>query len=266
MQMEKIRDRIKLECANDVLLLRPDIVVKALQKRSGINKNEVTEALCMFFKDSLESGGFAKTIPHGLREDTSAALKVLVIARLAHSTETLTPSIRTIARFARLSRNWVSPCVGFLEASGLVETKTNRREQLVLPTMLTDLYIDVISGNMTEESKNMTRIVDELKHGEIGSESIDFLERLEDSFHLGKSAYDVNTINYEIMKDLHDKSMNLLVEARSGKVNLKDFEEFLDIMVHMNKVREKARKIGVQPVILEKTEDKLGRARVFRVK
>ena len=70
------------------------------------------------------------------------------------------------------------------------------------------------------------------------------------------------------MEDLHDKVRALVVKAKEGKNAeiMNNLNELIDLLEHMMSVTERAKKMGVRPVILEETGEKLGRARVFRVK
>lgn len=268
MKTKHILDKANLIFPDDIVLLEPEIIAKRLQEKAGIRESELPETLTKLFESAITSERFAETIPPGLTEGTVDSFKILVTARLANSISTVRPSIITIAKFSNLSRNLVSPCVKFLEGFDLINIKPYMRGQLVLPTHLTTLYINVISGNLRKEYDRLERVANEAKRGELSSESLKFLEDLETVFHMTKLAYNDATVNYEIMEELHNRARVLVVKAKEGKNEeiIKSLDEFLDILEHIIIVREKAKEMGVRPVILEETREKLGRTRVFRVK
>lgn len=268
MKTEHILDKANLAFPDDIVLLEPEIIVKRLQEKVGIHESELHEALTKLFELAIISEKFAETIPPGLTEGTVVSFKILVTTRLANSISTAKPSINTIAKFSKLSRNLVSPYVKSLEGFDLISIRPHMRGQLVLPTHLTTLYINVISGNMRKEYDRLERVANEAKRGELSSENLKFLEDLETVFHMTKLAYDEATVNYEIMEDLHNRVRVLVVKAKEGKNEevIESLDEFLDILEHIIIVREKAKEMGVRPVILEETGEKLGRTRVFRVK
>lgn len=155
----------------------------------------------------------------------------------------------------------------FLELSDLVNTKPERREQLVFPTTTADIYIDIISGNLEDEINNLKKTMDLLKKkGALLKDNFEFLANLEAAFGLAKTAFETNTMNQQIMEELHEKSMKLLVDAKEGKVNTRDLTDFTKTLSNMKDAQKKAKKFGLQPVILEKTGEKWGRASVYRVK
>ena len=267
MEIDKILEKANLVFPDDIVLLEPDIIAKKLHEKAGIQKHDLSKTMSKLFESAITSQRFADTIPPGLTEAIVDCFKVLLTARLANSISNAA-SIMAIAKFTNLSRNLVSPCVKFLEIIDLVNIKSHMRGQLVIPTHRATLYIDVISGNLENEYNRLKTVANEAKQGELSSESLKFLEDLETVFHIAKLAYNEATVNYEIMEDLHDRVRALVVKAREGKDAeiTKNLDELLDLLEHIVSVREKAKQIGVRPVILEKTEEKLGRARVFRVK
>jgi len=267
MRIENILSKAKLAFPDDIVLLEPDVIAKKLQENAGIQKGELHETMSKLFECAMTSEGLPDTIPRGLTEGTIDCFKILSAARFANSIGGA-PSITVIAKVSNISRNLVSPCVKFLEGIDLVITKPHLRGQLVIPTHLTTMYIDVISGNLGKEYDRLKTVADEAKRGEVSNESLDFLEYLETVFHIAKLAYDEATVNYEIMEDLHNRVRALVVKAKEGRKEetMKDLDEFLDILKHIISVRAKAKKMGVHPVTLEETDEKLGRARVFRVK
>lgn len=259
---ESILDNSRLD--PDILLLRPEIVAKKLEE-GGVDKKEVSSIQCDLAKEALSSNSWVSFFP-GLRESASDIIKVLISARLANYCEQLKPTIICISDFSKISRNRVSPMVEVLKLSDLVYTRPERREQLVFPTAVADIYIDIISGNLQEEHCNLRKTKDQIKEGKLTKDNFKFLEDLEAAFGLSKSAYETNTMNREVLEELHEKSMKLLVSAKEGKANIEDFEAFLETISQIIQVKEKAKEMGLKPAILEETNETLGRARVFRVK
>lgn len=250
---------------SDIVLLKPDVMARKLRE-VGVNKKEVPTIQCQLAREALSSDAFLMRVSSGLKESALDILKILITARLANSCENLKPTIVGISDFSNISRNKVSPMVSFLELCNLVGTKSQRREQLVFPTTIADIYIDIISGNLKEEYSCLKKAIQGMKRCESTIESFAFLENLEAAFRLSESAYDTNTMNHQIMEELHAKSMKLLVESNEGKMNIDDLEAFSNTILQIIRVKEKAKEMGLKPVILEKTDEELGRAKVYRVK
>jgi hypothetical protein len=249
---------------SDVALLKPRVVARKLHE-GGVNDGEVPALQCQLAREALSSNAFLKNLP-GLKESALDVIKILITARLANSCKNLKPTIMSISDFSKISRNKVSPMVSFLELCDLVGTRSQKREQLVFPTIIADIYIDIISGNLKEEYSDLKNAIQDMKEHEPAIEHLALFENLETAFRLAESAYDTNTMNHQIMEELHAKSMKLLVESKEGKLHIDDLEEFSNTILHIIKVKEKARKMGLEPVILEKTDEELGRAKVYRVK
>jgi len=266
-EIETILNKANLAFPDDIVLLRPDILAEKLQEKAGIQKHLLAKTMSKLFELAITSEKLAETIPPGLTEGTIDCFKVLSTARLANSISSAA-SIVEIAKLTKLNRNFVSPCVKFLESVDLVSTKPHVRRQLVNPTHLTTLYIDVISSNLENEYNRLKIVANEAKQGKVSNESLKFLEDLETVFHITKLAYNEATVNYEIMDDLHDRIRALVVKAKEGKDSetTKNVAALLDLLEHIVSVRKRAKQMGVGPIILEETKEKLGRARVFRVK
>jgi len=265
--LENILDKANLAFPDDIVLLEPDVLAKRLREKARIDKHYVPETMSKLFASAIRSERLAETIPPGLTDIAVFYFKILTTARLVNSISSA-PSIKTIAEFTKLSRNLVSPCVKFLESIDLVTTKLHVRHQLAIPTRLTTLYVDVISSNLENECNRLREVANEAKQVKLSNESLEFLEDLETVFHIAKLAYKQATVNYEIMDDLHNRIRALVVKAREGNGAevKKSLDELLDLFEHITGVRERAKRMGIRPVVLEETEEKLGRARVFRVK
>ena len=261
--LENVLDKAQLEYS-DILLLKPEKVAKKLEK-GGVDKAEISTVQCNLAKEAL-----ASEIPLfgslGLKESTSNVIKILATARLAKYCKDLKPTILCISNISKISRNKVSPMVDMLQLSDLVDTKSQRRELLILPTITADVYIDVISGNLEEEHDFLRRTMNNIKNERTTQEDFEFLENLEAAFRLSKSAYEANTLNHEIMDEMHEKSMKLLVNTKDGKADIREFEAFSNAISQIIKTNKKAKDMGLRPVILEKTSEELGRAKVYRVK
>ena len=266
MSLESVLRKANLT-PKDIVVLEPDVIAERLHQKAGIQKDRLPGMISNLFESTISSDRFEEAIPPGLAEGTVDCLKVLLTARFANKIGKA-PTIAEIAKFSGLSRNFVSPCVRFLENVDLVKTKQHMRGQLVNPTRLTTRYIDVISGSLRNECNILRDVAAEAKRGELSSESLQFLDDLETAFHISKLAHNKTTVNYEIMEDLHDKVRSLVVKAKEGKNAelMNNLNELIDLLEHMISVTERAKKMGVRPAILEETGEKLGRARVFRVK
>lgn len=268
MKTGEIVDRANLTFPDDVVFMEPKIISERLQRKANIPKRDLSRALSNLYESAIKSTGFPYLIPPGLEAGTVDMFKILVAARWANSIQTINPSLGTIAKLSKLNRNLVGSFIRFLEIFDLVSTKSHIRSQLVFPTVLTTLCIDVISGNLRNEHDHLKRVADEVKQDKLSSESLKFLDNLETAFHMTKLAYHETTVNYEIMEDLHNRIRELVVIAKEGRNEdfVKNAEQFLEMLRHISTVREKAKSLGVRPVILEDTGEKLGRAKVFRAK
>lgn len=267
MKIQNVMNRANLAFPDDILLSEPEFIAAKLRE-ARIPEHKLPEVLSTIFEGAIDIKNFADIVPRGLTEGTIDSFKILTTARWANFLQDVKPTISTVAKFSKLNRNFVSTFIRGLENVDLVCTQRHERSELVIPTPLATLYINALSGNVRKEYNLLKQVADEVKRDKISSRSLKFLEHLETAFHLAKLAYNENTLNYEIMEDLHSKVRELVVKARHDKDKeiVGNLAELLDIFEHMIKVREKATKMGVRSIILEKTGEKLGRARVFRVK
>ena len=268
MSIDDIIYKAGISFPDDIIITEPRDLIIRLNKEAGIAESELSETFTKIFEFAMTSDKFKEIIPPGLSEGSRDTFKILVSTRFANSISNFEPNIVRISNLSKLNRNLVSPCVKILQSIDLINVKTFMRSQIVVPTPLTTPYINVLSGNLKSEYDQLLHVADEVKKDELTSESLKFLEDLETVFHIAKLAYDEVTVNYEIMEDLHNRIRGLVVKAQEYKREelIENLDEFLDIIKHIINVREKARKLGVRQVILEDTKERLGRARVFRVK
>jgi hypothetical protein len=126
--------------------------------------------------------------------------------------------------------------------------------------------IDAISGNLTDEFNTLDEMLVKIQKNEFSASDLKFLENLENAFRFAESAYDKNTLNYEVTRELHDNVMSLLVQAKENKCNLKDFKEVANLLSQIAEIKEEARAKGLKSATLERTDRRLGRAIVYRIK
>ena len=265
MKIQKLMNKANLAFPDDILLSEPEFIAAKLRE-IRVTEKKLPEVLSTIFESAMETKSFADIVPRGLTPGTIDSFKILTTTRWTNFLQDAKPTISTVAKFSKLNRNFVSTFIKGLENVDLVYTQRHERSELVLPTVLTTLFIDALSGNLRKECDLLKQIADEVKIDKISSQSLKFLEDLETAFHLVKLAYNENTLNYEIMEDLHSKVRELVVKAQHEENIVENLTELLDIFRYLIDVREKATKMGVRPLILENTGDRLGRARVFRVK
>lgn len=268
MKIEEIVKSAGLVFPDDIVLQEPKIVSAKLRRKSRMSDDKLAKTLLALSKQVIASDYFREIMPSGLEEPTVKMMKILVTTRWANYIETVKPSLTTISDLSNISRNVVSPCVRFLDVLDLINVRSHMRSQLISPTRLTTLFINAISGDLRNEHKQLREIVDAIRKGRFSRENMDFLENLETAFHIAKRAYNEDTMNYEIVKDLHSKVRELVVKAEEGKNKefIRSSVEFMEMLEHITKTREKAMKLGLKPSILEDTGEKLGRAKVFRIK
>ena len=74
--------------------------------------------------------------------------------------------------------------------------------------------------------------------------TLEKLEDLEIAFHMAEKAYSKDTLNFEIMEELHRYSSSLLVDAQKKKINpaLDQIGSLVKALRTMSETRRKARK------------------------
>ena len=251
---------------NEAISSEPNIIADKLISED-IKMGDLHEVILPWVSSEFESDEFERALA-GLEEGSKDMFKVLVTARWADFLQPVKPTIGMIAKYSRINRNSVSTIAKLLDSLDLVESSKDVRSQLILPTPLSRIYIDVLSGNLTKEHNRIERVLTEIRQDELTEDSIEYLEDLETAFHLVKLAYDENTINYEIMDELHSRVREIVVKTSSGENEevIEKINEFLQDIDYINKVREKAKKLGLPKVVLDDTKERLGRARIFRVR
>jgi hypothetical protein len=252
---------------DEAISLEPSIIANKLISKGGVKTSELPGIILPWVSSAFKSDSLKRALA-GLEEGSINIFKVLVISRWIEYLQHVKPTISTIAKYSHINRNSVSTIVKLLDSLDLVESSKDVRSQLILPTHLSRIYIDVLSGNLTEEHDKLERVLTEIRQNELTEDSIKYLEGLETAFHLVKLAYDETTFNYEIMDELHNRVREIVVKTSSNEKEevIDIINSFLQDIDYINKVREKAKKLGLPTVILEDTKERLGRARIFRVR
>jgi len=252
---------------DEAISSEPSIIADKLISKGGVKISELPGIILPWVSSAFKSDGFIGALA-GLEEGSIDIFKVLVTARWTDFLQPVKPTIGMIAKYSHINRNSVSTIAKLLDSLDLVESSKDVRSQLILPTPLSRIYIDVLSGNLTEEHDRLERVLTEIRQDELTEESIKYLDDIETAFHLVKLAYDETTINYEIMDELHSRIREIVVKTSSGEKEevIDKINGFLQDIDYINKVREKAKKLGLPTVVLEDTKERLGRARIFRVR
>ncbi len=252
---------------DEAISSEPSIIADKLISKGDVKTSELPGIILPWVSSAFKSDGLKRAFA-ALEEGSINIFKVLVIARWIEYLQHVKPTISTIAKYSHINRNSVSTIVKLLDSLDLVESSKDVRSQLILPTHLSRIYIDVLSGNLTEEHDRLERVLTEIRQDELSKDSIKYLEDIETAFHLVKLAYDENTINFEIMDELHSRVREIVVKTSSSEKEevIDVINRFLQDIDYINKVREKAKKLGLPTVILEDTKERLGRARIFRVR
>ena len=257
---------INIVLRNERISSEPSITANRLVNGKHINEGELPEIILPWISSTFKSDDFARSLT-GLEEGTIDILKVLITAQWTDFLQPVKPTIGMIAKYSDINRNSVSTMAKLLDSLDLVESSKDVRSQLILPTPLSRIYIDVLSGNLNEEYDRLERVLAEIRQNELTEDSMKYLDDLETAFHLGKLAYDETTINHEIMDELHSRVREIVVETSSGEEGVIDkISGFLQDIDHINSVREKAKRMDLPTVVLEDTKERMGRARVFRVR
>lgn len=251
---------------DETISSEPSIVADKLISKD-VPASELPGIILPWVSSELKSDGFVRGLA-GLEEGSIDIFKVLVTARWTDFLQAVKPTIGTIAKYSHINRNSVSTIAKLLDSLDLVESSNDVRSQLILPTPLSRIYIDVLSGNLTEEHDKLERVLTEIRQDELTEDSIKYLDEIETAFHLVKLAYDETTINHEIMDELHSRVREIVVKTSSGEKEevIDKIDEFLQDIEYINIVREKAKKLGLTTVVLNDTKERLGRARIFRAR
>jgi len=252
---------------DEAISSEPSIIADKLISKGDVKTSELPGIILPWMSSAFKSDGFKRALA-GLEEGSIDIFKVLVTARWTDFLQPVKPTIGMIAKYSHINRNSVSTIAKLLDSLDLVESRKDVRSQLILPTPLSRIYIDVLSGNLTEEHDRLERVLTEIRQDELTEDSIKYLDDIETAFHLVKLAYDETTINYEIMDELHSRVREIVVKTSSGEKEevIDKINGFLQDLDYINKVREKAKKLGLPTVVLEDTKERLGRARIFRVR
>jgi len=252
---------------DEAISSEPSIVADKLISKGDVNTSELPGIILPWVSSAFKSDGFKRALA-GLEEGSINIFKVLVTARWTDFLQPVKPTIGTIAKYSHINRNSVSTIAKLLDSLDLVESSKDVRSQLIVPTPLSRIFIDVLSGNLTEEHERLQRVLTEIRQDELSEDSRKYLDDMETAFHLVKLAYDETTINFEIMDELHSRVREIVVKTSSGEKEevIDKINGFLQDIDYINKVREKAKKLGLPTIILEDTKERLGRARIFRVR
>lgn len=253
--------------SDEAISTEPSIIADKLISKGDVKTSELPGIILPWVSSAFKSDVLKRALA-GLEEGSINIFKVLVISRWIEYLQHVKPTISTIAKYSHINRNSVSTIVKLLDSLDLVESSKDVRSQLILPTHLSRIYIDVLSGNLTDEHDKLERVLTEIRQDELTEDSIKYLEDIETAFHLVKLAYDETTINFEIMDELHSRVREIVVKTSSSEKEevIDIINRFLKDIDYINKVREKAKKLGPPTVILEDTKERLGRARIFRVR
>jgi phosphate uptake regulator len=257
-----------VKIAKDALSFKRKLESPIISKIENLSKLTIS-----MFEDSINSlfeSNYKKAekVINSLEETTKLGSEIVVLSRAKGLAESANPVllVESVKRTAEYASD-IAEIVLNLNIESVLGKAMMEKDGLPLsPAHLTDLNTNILSGNLKKELVAMKKVVDEVKKGHLSPKNVDFLERLENAFRLAKSVFGIDTMNFEITKELHERSMKLLVEAKENKFDNEDFEEFLQLIARMNEINDKVRKMKLQPIILEKTKEKIGRARVFRLK
>jgi hypothetical protein len=203
--------------------------------------------------------------------DDKHILTVLILqaARLADGLRNVEPNMSLLRELTGINRNRIAICSEVLEDMGLVEIKHVKREKNVFPTELALLYLDLVLLNGRQSSMRLKEIAREFADRKSRESVIQSLQQFETAFDFAERKYPSNTLNFQILDRLHRQIMEALVDAQNGKDGrhvLAEIVEIIRILDHMSETREKAKELGLSPVVVEQTDEELGGRPVYQVK
>jgi len=251
-----------------VLGLRPDLLFstkcRELSMMRGVGSKKRPDVWndlkSIFRRDRVRS--MLPQIP----EDRLSPLVILAASRCVVALPWRKPTIGHVADLSHLSRNTVGDAVKILLPVGLVKKEHVGRSELIEPTELGDLYSDLTIGYIGPILAPMDKVNQGLKLGSVDNQVVEGLETLESALDLVKNIYPRNTLNYEVYDGLHDKLIQLIAFIRSGQNSdaTKIAQEVTESLSALEESRAKVAALGVQPILLEDTGERVGRGRVFR--
>lgn len=177
------------------------------------------------------------------------------------------PTVSTIAHFSNLNRNLVSNFASALEPMGLIEKKHGpKRSEIISPTRLADLYSDIILGSSGAVIETLKQVGLVASSGQSSLIQLESLEIIETAFDFAKQIYPSNTLNYSIIDNFHDQIVMLIGAVRRENVEeaKKIIDELIDGLKARAEARRKAEEMGLKPLLLQDTGERVGRGRVFR--
>ncbi len=201
-----------------------------------------------------------------IREDGRQLVLILTASRCAEAIPWKEPTIGTVAEISHLNRNLVGNVTTALSGLGLVEITRRGRSGLIGLTEVGEIYSDLVVGKTDLTRLYFDRPTKELRKGSVTQESVERLEEVQSAFHLAKGMFGKNTLNYEIYDTLHDEIIQLIAALRSerndeAKTLLKNITESL---LAMEESKKKANALGLKPLLLKDTGERIGRGRIFR--
>lgn len=201
----------------------------------------------------------------GVPEDKKWILLILGACRWVKATPWREPTIGNVADLCVMNRNSVAHMTDVLKPFGLLSKKQHGRGELVLTTRLGDLYSDLSLENSNSAITYFDLVKKGLKKKSLTSENIEDLELVESALNLVKKSYPENTLNYEVFDTLQHDTIQVIAAIRSGEGKAQALlDKTIEALKIVQETRERAEKLKLKPLVLERTGENVGKGRVYR--
>ncbi len=236
--------------------------VKEFSEERGVQKGDVEKSIRSTFQFCLSNwASYFDDVKEGAKD----AMVLLGASRCSRALS-LPANISYIVYLTELNRNLVGNYAKALEPIGLINLSGLKRSEIISSTELGDLYSDILLGKMDVIQKKLENSIQQLLHdGRMGS-NFELLEKFETAFDIAKEAYPRNSLNYGIIDDFHDLFVLLSAAFRKGQYqDVKELtKKIYDALEISARTRREAESARLKPLIMEDTNERIGRGRVFR--
>jgi hypothetical protein len=252
--------------AADFLLCDSSYVIARIAE--NVTSHDANKEIYSCVKFVLSNPNFESVIPLDLKPELMNSFLVYAAANFAELLPDVEPNILTVSDLTGMNRNLLAGFCEGLANVHLIDLRRHAREALVIPTTRAHLYADLALMNGKMAAITLKAIAKSIRSDGVNAENLRRLEDVEAAFHDAELAYGPSTINHQIIQELRERVMEIQVYAKKTKAKeiAAQIDSLVEILNRMASSRAKATRLGLSPTILEDEGERLGSARVFRVK
>jgi len=252
--------------ATDFLLSDCSYVVNRIA--GNVTSRNANKEIYSCVKFVLSNLDFERSISLDLKPELTSSFLVYAAANFAKFLPDMEPNLLTVSDLTGINRNLLAGFCKGLANVHLLDLRQNAQQELVIPTIRAHLYADVALMNGKTAATTLKSVAKSIRNDGVNEENLGILEDVEAAFHDAELAYGRNTINHQIIQELHERIMEIRVYAKKMKTKeiTTQIDSLVEILNRMADSRAKATRLGLGPAILEDEGERLGSARVFRVK